>query len=198
MMVDISGRRCTACNETKSLDSFAWRSYRGQKRQRSVCIPCRRKEMKGYRAPAYERYKAERARGERLAHWIWIDTRRADRKLARENDLDAAFIETAIAGGYRYCGETTLRMTLDRIDNRLGHTKDNVVGACIRRNLVRRDMSYEAWLILVPSVRDARERGAFGEWTAAVNPCCKPKCLERDSNPQPSGFEPDASADWAT
>jgi hypothetical protein len=56
-------------------------------------------------------------------------------------------------------------MTLDRIDNDKGHTEDNVVPACIRCNYTRRSMPYEAWLVVAKGMREARERGLFGEWT---------------------------------
>ena len=54
--------------------------------------------------------------------------------------------------------------SIDRINNDQGHVLDNVVPACARCNYLRRDMPHEAWLILVPAVRLARESGAFGDW----------------------------------
>jgi hypothetical protein len=56
-------------------------------------------------------------------------------------------------------------MTLDRIDNKRGHSRANVVPACIRCNYARRDMPYAAWLCLAPGLRVALEQGLFGEWT---------------------------------
>jgi hypothetical protein len=55
--------------------------------------------------------------------------------------------------------------TLDRIDNSKGHTRDNVVPACIRCNYARRNMPYEAWLCLTDGMKRARELGLFKEWT---------------------------------
>jgi hypothetical protein len=60
-------------------------------------------------------------------------------------------------------------MTIDRIDNEIGHTLSNVVPACIRCNYVRRDMPHEAWLCLVEGMREAVFRGLFGSWTAATH-----------------------------
>jgi hypothetical protein len=55
-------------------------------------------------------------------------------------------------------------MTLDRIDNQLGHIKSNVVAACIRCNYTRGAMPYEAWLFLAPGMQAAQQAKAFGNW----------------------------------
>jgi hypothetical protein len=59
-------------------------------------------------------------------------------------------------------------MTVDRIDNNKGHLLTNVVPACLRCNLARGDMPYEAWLCLVPGLKEAREKGLFGAWIGKV------------------------------
>lgn len=78
-------------------------------------------------------------------------------------------LEGLIREACRYCGETTLKMTLDRRNNAVGHTKANVQPCCIRCNLIRRDMPYEAWLVIAPSVRASREAGLFNSWTAEIH-----------------------------
>lgn len=55
-------------------------------------------------------------------------------------------------------------MTLDRIDNTRAHLKDNVVPSCIRCNYIRGSMPYEAWMNIVPSIRQTKELGLFGTW----------------------------------
>jgi hypothetical protein len=113
----------------------------------------------------YAKRTEERAAGLDPARWILIDSKASDRKAKRDGfDLTRDFVEGLIARGCMYCGETALRMTLDRIDNDKGHTKENVNPACIRCNYLRRDMPYAAWLLLCPALRQARERGAFGDW----------------------------------
>ena len=42
---------------------------------------------------------------------IYEDSRRADKKLGRENDLTHAFIQAQLEKGCSYCGETEIRMT---------------------------------------------------------------------------------------
>jgi hypothetical protein len=60
-------------------------------------------------------------------------------------------------------------MTLDRIDNTIGHVKTNVKPACIRCNLLRRNMPYAAWLMLVPAVKKARKFGLFDGWLFQIS-----------------------------
>jgi len=55
-------------------------------------------------------------------------------------------------------------MTLDRKDNDVGHVKDNVVPACVRCNYTRGDMPFDAWLVVAAGMRQAREKGLFGDW----------------------------------
>lgn len=96
--------------------------------------------------------------------WIYEDSRREDVKAGRENDLTLEYIAKSIQHGCLYCGENAIRMTLDRIDNQIGHTVVNTVPACIRCNYMRRNMPYRAWLVICPAVRLARELGAFEDW----------------------------------
>ena len=100
---------------------------------------------------------------------ILKDSLRADRLEGRGNDLSKEFIQSMISNGCAYCGETELKMTLDRKDNSIGHTRDNVTPCCIRCNYIRRDMPYEAWLVVAQSIREARELGLFGTWTCAIH-----------------------------
>jgi hypothetical protein len=105
-----------------------------------------------------------RADGQFVDRWIYIDARSSDRKSGRENDLTREFIRESIKLGCRYCGDVSSRMTLDRIDNDIGHLQSNVVPACFRCNLTRRDMPYAAWLLVAKGMREARETGLFGTW----------------------------------
>jgi len=99
---------------------------------------------------------------------IKTDSRASDRKAGRDNDLTREFIAAEISKGCTYCGETEIRMTLDRINNDRGHTQDNVVPACIRCNYTRKNMPYEAWLVVAKGMREAREAGLFNGWTGRV------------------------------
>ncbi len=100
---------------------------------------------------------------------IYVDTRRNDRKKGRENDLDHDFIRRTIGEPCVYCGEPDARRSLDRIDNAKGHTKANVVSSSERCNYERRDMPYEACLVVAPGMRLARELELFGDWNGGIH-----------------------------
>lgn len=100
--------------------------------------------------------------------FILCDSRRSDKLRGLENDLDWQFIKNRISGGCEYCGDVVGKMTLDRIDNSIGHVRTNVVAACMRCNMFRRDMPFEAWLMLVPSLKEAREYGLLDGWNAGT------------------------------
>lgn len=55
-------------------------------------------------------------------------------------------------------------MTLDRIDNSLGHLQSNVLPSCERCNMVRRDMPFPAWLVVSKGMKEAYESGLFEGW----------------------------------
>ena len=112
-----------------------------------------------------ERQRRSRRDQNETDRWICAESRSSDRKRGLSNDMTRVFIRDLIQHGCCYCGETQIRMTLDRIDNALGHTTANVVPACVRCNYARRDMPYDAWLIVAKGMRTAREAGLFGTWT---------------------------------
>jgi hypothetical protein len=123
----------------------------------------RRKETKS----AWE--KKRRRDPTKRSYIIWRDSRASDRRNGRANDLTIPFIESLVCQGCAYCGETTLKMTLDRVDNKVGHLQCNVVPACVRCNYLRRDMPYRAWLEIAKVIRRLRKQGLFGDWVGGVH-----------------------------
>ena len=108
---------------------------------------------------------ASKVRADRPERAVLQDCRAADRKKGRpRGDLDLEFVREQLGKGCQYCGESEIRITLDRVDNKLGHVKSNVVPACIRCNYMRGSMPYGAWINIVPAVRNTRELGLFGDW----------------------------------
>lgn len=172
----MSTKYCTHCKQEKPVSEFGTRVVNGKRYPTTNCAKCKYERSKPNRVRRYSendvaynrdrdaRRKQERAAGTNLAQYVWEDCRKSDRKRGFENDLDREFIREKLACACSYCGDTETRMTLDRIVNTKGHTKDNVVPACYRCNLIRRDMPYEAWLMLVDALRAARLQGLFGEW----------------------------------
>jgi len=158
-------RTCSSCKETLDDSSFHARNQPNCRPSRvSRCKSCSKSIRKGYAELRSASRKGMRLNNIQVEKWIVQDSRGLDRKKGMKNDLTEKFVAETIARGCSYCGEVNLRMTLDRIDNELGHIQRNVVPACIRCNYMRGNMPHVAWLILCPAVRKARECGAFGKW----------------------------------
>ena len=121
-----------------------------------------------YRKRQAGKEKASRASGADPAKWIRVDSRGSDRKKGLDNDLTYEFVREMILRPCSYCGDTESRMTLDRIDNDLGHLQSNVVPSCYRCNFIRRDIPYEAWIVIAPGVKAAREGALFGAWVGGT------------------------------
>jgi hypothetical protein len=168
---------CRLCEQSKPLTEMESFVKNGRTYYRRRCKKCKvALQLTYYRSPAGQRTaqrrgakrKAQRAANLNTARFIVEDTRATDRRHDYANDLTRELVESLIADGCAYCGETALRMTLDRIDNARGHTHDNVVPACIRCNYTRKDMPYAAWLVVAAGMRQAREANLFGPWTGRV------------------------------
>jgi hypothetical protein len=172
-------KTCRFCGETKPLDLMDTYRKAGKLYYRSRCLSCisqqrrekRQRSLKLAREQERRRAKRkadQRAAGQYTEKFILWDARKSDRKAGRENNLTREGIKVLIDQGCCYCGETEIRMTLDRIDNDKGHTQDNVVPACIRCNYTRKNMPYEAWLVVAKGMREAREKDLFGDWTGRI------------------------------
>jgi len=122
--------------------------------------------------------KLRRGSIEDYCYSIFYDSRGNDKKNNRDNNLTVQFIKEKLSVGVcSYCNSNEYKLTLDRIDNKIGHTVDNVVVACVLCNLIRNSMPYEAWLHIVPSVRSAKELGLFDSW---YNPFGRTKLMKRE------------------
>lgn len=169
---------CRECGHSKPEGLFYTSLTNGKIYRRKICISCD-KQKRGERpwSPATETAKANRLLAEQrrrrdpkfAAKYIVQDSRASDKRKGRENNLSREWVEQQIQSGCSYCGEQELRMTLDRVDNSKGHTRDNVRVACLRCNYLRRDTPFEAWLILIDAIRKAREQGAFGDWIGGLH-----------------------------
>lgn len=174
-------KKCNYCKETKPLTEFSLRTINGKKYPRSRCRICWNKTHQN--TPSYQRiHKSnQKRRNERislarasndpkiLSQLILQDSRKSDRKANRENNLSKDTIFQIIIQPCSYCEDTSCRMTVDRIDNKIGHTIDNIIPACIRCNLTRGNMPYEAWLIVSAGMKKAREQGLFKNWLPRKN-----------------------------
>jgi hypothetical protein len=172
------GRVCRVCNTRKSSECF--QLIRGLYWKR-ICNEClyktRTAEWTQEDREQRNRYNRERTRGYRrdpskTARHVFSDSRKSDKKKGFVCDLTLDVVKEMISRECAYCGDTEIRMSLDRIDNTIGHTVRNVVPACLRCNFARGGMPYEAWLCLVPGLKEARKRGLFGDWLGKAGLVC--------------------------
>lgn len=140
-----------------------------------VCYCAKKKENnQKYRSKPgikehYNRRASDRRKDpNRRSFYIVEDSKKYDRIHGLENNLTIELVEELISKCCAYCGEDKLKMTLDRIDNSIGHVIDNLIPCCVRCNYVRRDMPHQAWMTIADSMRKARELGLFGNWSCEV------------------------------
>jgi hypothetical protein len=169
-------RLCKICNLPKNDDEYQIHHYKLDiPIYRNQCKSCRNKVTNCsftrrrqsdvvIKNKDNARKRAERKNPNKRAKFILEDSRRGDKKKNRDNDLSLDFIKESISKGCSYCGEKIINICLDRINNSKGHTKDNVVASCVRCNYIRNSMPYEAWLHIVPLVKDAYISGLFNNW----------------------------------
>lgn len=151
---------CNKCGLDKSLSSF-----RGGNNKCKACYSKEWKEKDPERARRINNKSAFSMRIRRPMAAILKDSRASDRRSGLgENDLDEDFIKELVANGCRYSGETQILISLDRIDNSIGHMKHNVNPCCLRCNYIRRNMPYEAWIRFSSTLKEVRAAGLFGTW----------------------------------
>lgn len=166
---------CRRCGESEPNVEFKTRIVNGKRYPRHLCCVCFNKynvavhrksgALLRHRKSSTKKTTQKRAAGLLRVRFILADSRKNDKKRGFQNDLDKEFVANIIKIPCSYCGEKDERVSLDRIDNAKGHTKDNVVPACYKCNYIRRDMPYDAWLIVANGVRKAYKLGLFGQWT---------------------------------
>lgn len=165
---------CKECNKSEPEVEFAIKKTGNRYYRRFLCRICEVKYRKKYphktrNSPPRKEEKAlreafRRASKENRAKYILKDSRTSDKKYKRENDLDVEYIKLQLEFDCSYCGRSDQKMTLDRIDNLLGHVKSNLIPCCIDCNYFRRDMPHEAWTLFVPAMKEARSKGLLDNW----------------------------------
>lgn len=172
--------KCKHCGRSEPKVTFYRRRESMNGTPRFICRECDvlyRKRFpkysieakRGHNQRRRDKQSAERKQAEFAAKYVLADCKEADRKKKRDNDLTLEFIRDLISHGCKYCGTVELRISLDRINNSLGHLQSNVNACCRRCNWLRRDMPYEAWLRLVPTIKQIAVEGLFGDWHAGPN-----------------------------
>lgn len=113
-------------------------------------------EQKSRRSGVQKKYyhKASKSR-----HRVW-SYRAIDKRKGMQFDLDVAWYEENIHGKpCHYCSDIESPLGCDRIDNKQGHTRNNVVPCCFECNVTRMDnYSYEEMIVLGETIRVIKER----------------------------------------
>lgn len=99
-----------------------------------------------------QRSEKERSRDFRISRMLGAYKLR-DKKRGQASDIDIDFMRAEIEKGCVYCGDMS-GVGLDRIDNSMGHTKNNVVPCCYTCNCARMDnFSHEEMFVLGAAIR---------------------------------------------
>jgi hypothetical protein len=167
-------RRCNSCGKRRR---HTVRTVQGKRYPRTNCTKCenrKRVENRKLRGSSDADRRAYRTRDRKMREWraspanvafvILKDTKQSARRKGLKHRLTLQLIEDLVGSGCAYCGNKTIRMSIDRIDNSKGYLPSNVQAACVRCNYMRRDMPYKAWMHIVPRIRGAQRKGLFGEW----------------------------------
>ena len=144
---------CLVCGHLKDDDQFYYGISRARKIPRKIrqtlCKKCH-----NLRSAEYHRSN--------LDVRVLTYCRQIDKRRGMVSDLDRKFVCDKLSEPCTHCGGPA--STLDRMNNDLGHTHDNVVACCRMCNYIRMDMPYDAWQLVAKYIRLAYESGQFGTW----------------------------------
>lgn len=169
-------KTCSSCGQQKEAKDFRVRAD-GRRNQCKECFNAWRRAWRkkvgipkltpGQRKRKNFMTRKRRMDPARRAYIIVMDSSRNDDCKGRDNDLDIDFVEVLISKGCAYCGVSRddCQITLDRIDNNIGHLKTNVNPSCFTCNLTRGTMPYKAWLMVSRALREARTLGLLDGWS---------------------------------
>jgi len=176
MVCQEENRLCNLCLVEKPLAQF--QNIKQKDAKRRICYSCRYKresaDKEAYKVKMARHLKsiqASRLNPTRRAKHIRDDMARSDRKKGwAKHDLPIAWIDEQISKPCSYCKQrlSKTEMTLDRVDNTIGHTKENLVPACKMCNYFRRDMPYDAWMVLAQNMPKIVKLGMLKGWSAGA------------------------------
>jgi hypothetical protein len=169
-------KTCSVCNVVLTPDTAEINTKNGISYMRSKCKKCKNKsDYEKLRKNHPERYEKKKECNKNQRHnplnrakFSYRDSLNYDAIRGLDNDLDLDFVAQLLKTGCNYCGSTQ-HLGLDRIDNTKGHLKSNVLPACLRCNFIRRGMPYDAWMLLVPTIKEIYQKGLLGDWTGGFN-----------------------------
>lgn len=152
---------CIVCQQDKSTEDY----HQNNDNQTKINLTCKRclRDEENKRISNFR--KTDRRLVGSRSKYIVDDSKKYDRKNKLLGfNLTVEFVDCLIKDGCSYCLVTEAFMSLDRIDNSKGHSKNNVVSCCYRCNLMRRDVPWAAWCRMLPKIQEIQEQGLFGDW----------------------------------
>jgi len=162
---------CTRCQTDKPLTDFDTtinmiREKRPRNRKDRICKACSKLSRKTYyydnQEKILEKKRDNRQIQENAAKYILKDIRSHGFEvdpLITEDWLQERLKEPCF-----YCGRSDIKRSMDKIDTNKSYLIDNINISCLRCNLLRSDMPYDAWLIVLKGVIAADKAGDFKDW----------------------------------
>lgn len=166
---------CKKCGEEKECTHKNFRiNTKGGNRVSSICRACQYKDQKEKHLAStndIEYLKKRRERGKRYRESnrdkvLFNNYSRLDKIKGRVSDLTLEDVRRIIQSPCIYCGDKG-DVGLDRIDNSIGHSVENILPCCSVCNKARSDFfSVEEMMTIIgPAIREVRNRRCNGKWT---------------------------------
>lgn len=155
------------------------RQYNKENRKRKIelgiCIYCTKIPINGLRYCEYHKklqakYQSKITNKKQnlpLSHVkkLFYYVNRRSRNTGLSSNISLEQISTLLKQNCYYCEESDItKLGLDRIDNNLGYLLNNVNTCCTTCNLLRRNIPYEAWIIMSKEMKCIREKGLLQNW----------------------------------
>ena len=160
-------KKCSSCDVQKPIEEF-YRSKASKDGHKTVCKKCclesnsksRKLRDRKYNATDAAKKASRKYRTTRKAQYQFLQRNAAKRKI--EVDLTfEEFQQIRSSEACHYCGGSLPEVGggLDRIDNKLGYTKENVLTCCHSCNLMRGDrISAMEMKAAIAAVHEQRDR----------------------------------------
>lgn len=154
---------CQTCSETKKLRLFpASLTRSGGIKYRPHCYSCKyKKEVLSGRV-TNKQYLREYYASNKLVY-KYKAYRHGDIKKGLLNTISRDDAVEIMMQPCSYCGVENGH-GLDRLDNTLGHNKENVVSCCEKCNYILGDLPVEAKKLLASGLKNIRKKGYLNKW----------------------------------
>ncbi len=149
---------CKVCQKEKPASEYYYGESHARKKPRML----RHTKCKSCSTEYFREYQRKNPHVK-----ILIRCKRDDKMRGHETNLTKEIVKELISKPCTYCEVTEVPIVLDRIDNSKGHVVGNVNPSCQVCNIIKRDMPFAAWQLLVPGMKEARRLGHFDCWVPA-------------------------------